>query len=239
MSLKAMIWVFDNSPSTLGARLVLLALAEFAHDDGRNAFPNVDTLCGRTRMSRKGVQAALRRLEADGAIAVQGRTRSGTFVYRIVMAQGGEVTTPQGAKLVPVGGEAPTPEPTTEPTTTNASHSEVDQVFEEWKRATERTDRVVLDAKRRGAIKKALKEHGLEVCLAAVRNIGADAWARGANDRGQRFDDIQHALGSAERVERWAFDPPSGKGLAKTSEHAARRQRRGQALRSLTGDKAA
>lgn len=50
---------------------------------------------------------------------------------------------------------------------------------------------------------QALKSHGLADCLAAVRNIGADPWAGGANDRGKPFNGIEHALGSAERIERW------------------------------------
>lgn len=78
------------------------------------------------------------------------------------------------------------------------------RVFDEWMAATERDPaRTKLTPDRRRRIDKALDSHGLDDCLAAVRHIGADGWARGANDRGRRFDDIEHALGSAERIERW------------------------------------
>lgn len=85
---------------------------------------------------------------------------------------------------------------------TEKNTGEVEQVWESWLAATGRS-RSVLDAKRKRIIDAALKSHGLDDCLAAVRNIGADPWAGGANDRGKPFNGIEHALGSAERIERW------------------------------------
>lgn len=79
----------------------------------------------------------------------------------------------------------------------------VQQVFSVWRQATGRTARTVLDARRRRIIAAALESHGLTDCLAAVRAIGADDWARGKNERRKRFDDIDHALGSAKRIETW------------------------------------
>lgn len=79
------------------------------------------------------------------------------------------------------------------------------EVFDAWVTATERDpQRTKFIPERKRIIEKALKSHGLEVCLRAVTRIGKDAWARGANDRSQRFDDIKHALGNAERIERWS-----------------------------------
>jgi len=101
MSLPVMVWVMKHSEAALGARLTLLCLAEFAHDDGTKAFPAVATLAERTRMSQRGVQAALRRLEADGEIERTGTTLNGTNVYRIFM--GGADSA--GVKLTTGGGE--------------------------------------------------------------------------------------------------------------------------------------
>jgi hypothetical protein len=85
-----------------------------------------------------------------------------------------------------------------------APSPDVEQVFAAWVAATDRDrTRTQLTSQRRRQIERALASHGLDDCLAAVRNIGADEWARGANDRGQRYDDVKHALGSAERLERW------------------------------------
>lgn len=87
-------------------------------------------------------------------------------------------------------------------------NEQVRQVFEAWVAATERdAARTKLTEDRRRRIVKALKSHGLDDCLAAVRHIGADKHsdrcARNGYGRGQRFDDIEHALGDAERIERW------------------------------------
>jgi hypothetical protein len=108
MSLPVMVWVLQHSEAKLGARLVLIALAEFAHDDGTKAFPSVETLSERARMSRRGVQAALRSLEADGSIEQTGTTRSGTNVYRVVM--GGAESAPRG-EVASDRGEAASPDP--------------------------------------------------------------------------------------------------------------------------------
>ncbi|MCU1500616.1 MAG: hypothetical protein JWM47_4569 [Acidimicrobiales bacterium] len=77
-------------------------------------------------------------------------------------------------------------------------------VFDAWTEATRRdANRTKLLPDRRRLIEKALASHGLDDCLAAVRNIGADAWAAGANERRKPFNDLKHALGNAERIERW------------------------------------
>lgn len=110
--------------------------------------------------------------------------------------------------------------------------TDVRVVFDAWLVATERdAARTKLNPERRRIIVKALGSHGIDVCLRAVRNIGADAWARGANDRGQRFDDISHALGSHERIERWSsVQKPV---LTKVTERDERRDRDRAALRLL------
>lgn len=84
MSIEAIVWVFRNSEATLGARLVLVALADYAHDDGTKAWPSVETLAQKACMSERGARLALRRLERDGEIVCTGQSRSGTNVYAII-----------------------------------------------------------------------------------------------------------------------------------------------------------
>lgn len=88
--------------------------------------------------------------------------------------------------------------------------ADVRRVFDQWVIATKRSaakTKITPDRQRR--IKVALKSHGVEDCLAAVTNIGQDSWAMGHNDRGRPFNDIDHALGDAERIERWRdWKPP-------------------------------
>lgn len=117
MSVYVSAWVFEHSPAQLGARLVLLVLADHAKHDGTFAWPAVDTIAAQSRLSRRAVQAALRKLEGDGAIKKRGVSQSGTTIYDVVMqggaesAPGGRSSLPQGANLTTDGGEAASPEP--------------------------------------------------------------------------------------------------------------------------------
>ncbi|QEC49662.1 hypothetical protein FSW04_20160 [Baekduia soli] len=88
MSVRVMSWVFDHSDvEHRGDLLVLLVLADHAHDDGTSAFPSVATIGKKARLTRRGAQLALRRLEASGAIAKDEATNTprGTVSYSIRM----------------------------------------------------------------------------------------------------------------------------------------------------------
>lgn len=83
MSLPIFTWVLDHSEERLGNRLVLLALAEHAHDDGTKAFPSIETLTRRTRLSERQVRNCLRALQASEAVEQTGKTKSGTNIYTV------------------------------------------------------------------------------------------------------------------------------------------------------------
>ncbi|GJL93533.1 MAG: hypothetical protein DHS20C04_31920 [Hyphococcus sp.] len=69
MSIKAMTWSKEQRLVKKPAeRHVLLCLADYAGEDGRNAFPAVARIARETGFTRKGVQNILRRLEEAGAI---------------------------------------------------------------------------------------------------------------------------------------------------------------------------
>lgn len=113
-----MTWVLRQSEAKLGARLVLLALADYAHADGSEAYPAVDTLAAHTRLSRRAVQSALRTLEGDGEIVRDGVGRNGTTCWRLTMGAqnphppaGGEDDDPGGRSSRHAGGEAASPNP--------------------------------------------------------------------------------------------------------------------------------
>lgn len=79
-------WVLKHSPvEKHGHLLVLITLAECAHDDGCGAYPSVETIAERSRQSRRNVQYALRELEANGHIREIGKTRRGTRVWQVKM----------------------------------------------------------------------------------------------------------------------------------------------------------
>ena len=85
MSVRLMSWAFHEAPTTRkGDLLVLLVLADHAHDDGGGAYPSVRTIADLARMSERGVQTALGHLRDAGIITVDGRTATGTRIYRIL-----------------------------------------------------------------------------------------------------------------------------------------------------------
>lgn len=92
MSVHAIAYVLEHSEATLGARLVMIVLADHAQKDGTRAFPSVETIARDARLSERAARAALRRLEESGEIVRTGTSKYGTNVYRIAGMQGGEVT---------------------------------------------------------------------------------------------------------------------------------------------------
>lgn len=111
-----MSWVFQHSEAEKGARLVLLALADHAHDDGTMAFPAVVTIAKKARLSPRAVQYALRSLERDGMIKQTGTTaRSGTRIYSILMGAKVAPLDREGRNLRQAGVQPTAPEPSVEP----------------------------------------------------------------------------------------------------------------------------
>ena len=84
MSIRVMTQVWDSGQYSGSKLLLLLALADFAHDDGDNIYPTVDTLVQKTRCDRRTVQRNLRQLEGEGAIRlVRPASRHGPAEYQI------------------------------------------------------------------------------------------------------------------------------------------------------------
>lgn len=95
MSVKVSAWVWEHSKTGGGDRLLLLAIADCADDDGDNAWPSVATLAHKTQTADRTVQRGIERLEAAGCLQVtRGAGRGGTHRYRVLM-------TPEAAKPQP------------------------------------------------------------------------------------------------------------------------------------------
>jgi hypothetical protein len=72
-------------------KLVLLAMADHAHNDGTGCYPSVGRLARKTSLSIRGVQTTLRRLEKAGFIVPQGKSKGGSGVtteYNLTLQQG-------------------------------------------------------------------------------------------------------------------------------------------------------
>ena len=112
MSVQAVSWVLEHCDAALGARCLMFALANHADENGENCWASVSTLARESRLSRKGVQLALRRLEADGEITPTGRSQHGTTIYALQgMKRGAKKLRAKklrGAKLPPKNGSRTT-----------------------------------------------------------------------------------------------------------------------------------
>ncbi|WP_263165446.1 helix-turn-helix domain-containing protein [Streptomyces sp. SCSIO ZS0520] len=88
MSIKVTNWVWSRSESRNGARLVMLALADRADDQGR-AWPSHDDIAERTRLTPRAVRKCIAELVALGELEVEsGGGRHRVNRYRIVPKPG-------------------------------------------------------------------------------------------------------------------------------------------------------
>lgn len=86
MSIRVMTWVWDHSRSRKSDRLVLLAIADCASDDGGNAYPSMTELIRKTGLSERGVQGCIGKLTGIGELAVyRNAGPGGCNRYRVLM----------------------------------------------------------------------------------------------------------------------------------------------------------
>lgn len=89
MSVKVMSWVWENGPSDPVERLVLLALADFADDQG-NCYPSMVGIGEKACVTERGARGIVRRLEAAGWVKTAiGGGRGGKSQYQILMDKPG------------------------------------------------------------------------------------------------------------------------------------------------------
>lgn len=222
-----MTWVFEHSEATLGARLVLLALADYAHDDGSKAFPSVDTLATHARLSRRGVQAALRKLEEEEHIEATGKTKYGTTIYTIrgvvaspradvdrggeVHDQGGEVRAQNRSSASPdplKSHQGATINPPASPDGEDSSSLSVltREVFDYWKTSMGLNGNARLTADRRQKVVARLKEKiTVEEIKRAIDGVAASDFHRKNN-----HDDLELICRKGSNVQRYAKLPLDG-----------------------------
>lgn len=104
-------WVFEHSEATGSDRLVLLGLADYAHDDGTKAYPAVENLAKKARTKKRATQYALKRLQEGGHIERTHTLADGRNVYRVIMEKkrGGAKSAPVHERSGGVQPDAPNP----------------------------------------------------------------------------------------------------------------------------------
>jgi hypothetical protein len=112
VSIRQLNLVWEHSKQKGGALLMMLAIADFADDAGA-AYPGVETLARKSRMSERNARYVLRELEACGEISVeQNAGPKGSNLYRIKLTPNLELfgkgergaTVAAGAKVAPGAG---------------------------------------------------------------------------------------------------------------------------------------
>jgi Helix-turn-helix domain len=84
VSIKVMTEVWDSSSAKGGARLVLLALADHANDEGY-CYPSLSRLARKSRLSERNVQFILRDLETRGELVIlRGSGRGNVNTYWVL-----------------------------------------------------------------------------------------------------------------------------------------------------------
>jgi hypothetical protein len=87
MSIRLMTLVWDSGFYEGGTLLVLLALADWAQDDGSKVFPKMETLAKKARLSVRGAQMCVAGLRDDGVIQEVAPARRGKATeYKIVLS---------------------------------------------------------------------------------------------------------------------------------------------------------
>jgi uncharacterized phage protein (TIGR02220 family) len=133
MSVRLMTAVFEANLGSSTDKLVALALADCAADDGTSVYPSLTTLSKKCSLSDRACRLALRRLEAAKILSLEheANTVRKTRVYRIspdilrsLRRRNDLPGTPEAGaggprKLEPRTPEAPSPNPSVEPETTN------------------------------------------------------------------------------------------------------------------------
>jgi hypothetical protein len=89
--------------------LVLLAIADNAKDDGRDAWPGIPELARKTRLTERNIQLVLRKLEKSGELVIErnaGPNRAN--LYHIIL-NGENISPSNGEKIAPSDGEEISP----------------------------------------------------------------------------------------------------------------------------------
>lgn len=81
---------------------------------------------------------------------------------------------------------------------------DVRSVFDHWVKTMGKTKAAKLGPKRRRAIERALKSHGMDIVLKAIDGCAKSPWHTGENPGGKRYDDLTLILRDEEKIEAFA-----------------------------------
>lgn len=111
MSIRVLSLVWDHSAHKSGALLTLLAIADFADDEGV-AFPSIEVLARKARLQPRMVHYVLKTLVASKELLIESR-QGRSSLYRIPLGKWtpANIADPTPAKTAPLQNLHPLPEP--------------------------------------------------------------------------------------------------------------------------------
>jgi hypothetical protein len=97
-------------------------------------------------------------------------------------------------------------------TDTDTSADADRQVFDHWRTAMHHNGATVFDNKRRKAVKWALKNYGIDNCIAAIDGYAASDFHMGRDPKsgGKKYDDLTLIFRDAEHAEKFMDAPKTG-----------------------------
>ena len=113
MSVEALSWAFQQDVTPAAKKLVLIALANRADEDGF-CYPGYKRLSSQCSMARSTVILHVKALEEQGLITIYSQTRENgsdtSNLYKLSLnGVGSEIRTPPGPRFGPPGSEIQTP----------------------------------------------------------------------------------------------------------------------------------
>lgn len=222
MSTKVSDWAFDEQGLTMGQKLVLIALADNASDEGY-CWPGIGHITWKTCMSRRAIQIVCRQLEEKKILRVEkryddnGRQKSNAY-YLIAPKKRANITDitegaayapspPEGcSSFIPEGaadargrGQQMHPNHNIE----SSNEPSIQDVFDFWVDKTGYTGSIFSD-KRKALLKARLKEgFTIERLKTAVIGITENTHNRGDNKSGTVFLSFELIFRNAEKVEQY------------------------------------
>lgn len=236
MSIKVMTRVWEHADCKGSELLVLLAMADFADDEGGNVFPSVATLAAKARLAERSIQYILRRLEGRGFIEMEEAERQHQARrYRVVVAGPGvqslhpsetpgvQDETSRGAESGHSGVQMVAPKPSEEPPEEPSDSIDPDfaalegEALAAWNDLAGRCGlaRVqrLTDARRKKLRARLRECDGLEGWHAALAKIEGSSFLTGNNDRGWRADfDFVLQQSSFTKLMEGSYDDREGIG---------------------------
>lgn len=244
--------IWERAPYTAGSLLVLLALADWANDEGV-AWPSMDRLAEKARIDRRSAQRIVRQLAKDGVLVLEeGGGRSKQHKYRIqtetvancrpLAEINGDISTTERAtfRAQRATSDAETvtpmsPDPLVEPSEEPLVEPPAElRVFQFWKEHLNHPKAHFDDKRRKAVVARLRAGYSVDDLILAVRGCKLTPHNMGQNERQEIYDDLELICRDTSRVERFMARAANGNGHHPPSRNVANIQAGLEYLDSLS-----